>query len=88
MKDRILALLQWYGSGAGPWSGFPSYESAAEELLLEYQIAEIVSVVESKLTAEQIQERLGYLADGISLEAPKGLGPSASRHQEDALGSR
>ena len=24
--SRILALLQWFGSGAGPWSGFPYYE--------------------------------------------------------------
>jgi hypothetical protein len=34
---RILALLEWFGSGAGPWSGFPSYESAAEKMLLEYR---------------------------------------------------
>lgn len=33
--ERILALLEWFGSGAGPWSGFPSYEQAAEELLLD-----------------------------------------------------
>jgi hypothetical protein len=74
MKDRILALLQWYGSGAGPWSGFPSYESAAEELLLEYQIAEIVSVVESKLTAAQI-EGAARLFGGwdFSQKHPKGL---------------
>ncbi len=31
--SRILALLQWFGSGAGPWSGFPYYEAAAEKLL-------------------------------------------------------
>jgi hypothetical protein len=30
--ERICALLFWFGSGAGPWSGFPSYENAAEEL--------------------------------------------------------
>ncbi|HJS06138.1 MAG TPA: hypothetical protein VJ809_00715 [Pirellulales bacterium] len=23
-RERILALLAWYGSGAGPWSGFPA----------------------------------------------------------------
>ena len=55
-EDRILALLRWFGSGAGPWSGFPSYESAAEELLLEYQIAEIVATIENKdLSPEQLE---------------------------------
>jgi hypothetical protein len=33
-NERILVLLEWFGSGAGPWSGFPSYETAAEDLLL------------------------------------------------------
>lgn len=33
---QILALLAWFGSGAGPWSGFPSHESVAEELLLHF----------------------------------------------------
>jgi hypothetical protein len=45
--ERILALLEWFGSGAGPWSGFPSYEQAAEELLLGYSTARITEAVES-----------------------------------------
>jgi len=73
--DQILALLHWFGSGAGPWSGFPSYESAAEELLLEYRIIEIVSAIENKkLTAEQI-EGAARLFGGwdFSQMHPKGL---------------
>lgn len=55
-EEQIKALLTWFGSGAGPWSGFPSYESAAEELLLDYKIDEIVDVLEmSKLTSEQTE---------------------------------
>jgi len=27
-RERILALLGWFGSGAGPWSGFPAYRTA------------------------------------------------------------
>lgn len=27
------AMLRWYGSGAGPWSGYPAHESVAEVLL-------------------------------------------------------
>lgn len=30
---QALRLFAWFGSGAGPWSGYPSYESIAEELL-------------------------------------------------------
>lgn len=55
-EEQIKALLSWFGSGAGPWSGYPSYESAAEELLLDYEIAEIVDVLQiSKLTSEQTE---------------------------------
>jgi hypothetical protein len=32
-RSRILALYAWFGSGEGPWSGLPSYEQVAEELL-------------------------------------------------------
>ena len=35
-RDHVLALLAWFGSGEGPWSGFPSYEQVAVELLLVY----------------------------------------------------
>jgi len=55
-KEQIQALLSWFGSGAGPWSGFPSYESAAEELLLDYKITEIVNALEiDRLTPSQIE---------------------------------
>lgn len=33
-KDKILALLQWYASGIGKWTGFPSYEELPADLLL------------------------------------------------------
>jgi hypothetical protein len=32
-EERAFALLAWFSHGAGPWSGFPAYESAAEVLL-------------------------------------------------------
>lgn len=44
-QDRIRALLGWFGSGAGPWSGYPSYEGVVEELLLDYPTDEIVHAV-------------------------------------------
>jgi hypothetical protein len=53
---RILALLEWFGSGAGPWSGFPSYETAAEKLLLDHSTKAIVTAIEStRLNAAQTE---------------------------------
>ncbi|MFK7852004.1 MAG: hypothetical protein AB8D78_13595, partial [Akkermansiaceae bacterium] len=54
---------------------FPSYESAAEELLLEYQIAEIVSAIENKdLSAEQTEGAARLLGGwDFSQKHPKGL---------------
>ena len=74
-ENQILALLQWFGSGAGPWSGFPCYESAAAELLLEYQIDEIVSCIEiKKLSSEQIEGAARLFGDWDFLQKhPKGL---------------
>lgn len=34
-REAAWALLHWYGSGTGPWTGFPSYETIAMALLLE-----------------------------------------------------
>lgn len=53
---RILALFSWYGSGAGPWSGYPTYEGHAEGMLLEYPTAELLAAVNSReLTETQIE---------------------------------
>lgn len=47
-SERIRALLTWYGSGAGPWSGFPAYEDIAERLLLRYPTRTIVAAIEGR----------------------------------------
>jgi hypothetical protein len=46
-RQRILALFSWYGSGDGPWSGFPSYEIAAEELLLDMPTPDLVAAAQT-----------------------------------------
>ncbi len=46
-SDQILALLTWYGSGEGPWSGFPAYEDIPQQLLMEFSTAEILAAIES-----------------------------------------
>jgi hypothetical protein len=53
---RVLALFGWYGSGDGPWSGFPSYESVAEELLLDIPTRDLVAAAQTdNLTDAQLE---------------------------------
>ncbi|MFT3807095.1 hypothetical protein [Arenimonas sp.] len=53
--ERIRRLLGWFGSGAGPWTGVPGWESVPEQLLLEYSTLEILGAASpfSKLSGEQ-----------------------------------
>jgi len=54
--DRICALMAWFGSGAGPWSGFPGYEEIAEKLLRQYPTTELIRAVESRnLTNQELE---------------------------------
>ena len=54
--NRILSLLEWYGSGSGPWSGYPAYENVAEKMLLKYTTNAIVFAFQSThLTNSQIE---------------------------------
>jgi hypothetical protein len=55
-SDRILQLLEWFGSGAGPWSPVPYYELAAEQLLLDYPTMKIVeTILSAKITSAQTE---------------------------------
>jgi hypothetical protein len=63
-NDRILALFTWYGSGAGPWSGYPSYEDVAENMLLDYSSAELLAVVEGRKLTEAQTEGAARLFGG------------------------
>ncbi len=62
-QDQILVLLAWYGNGAGPWSGYSSYENVPEQLLLDYPTKEILSALRSKtLTNAQLEGAARFLA--------------------------
>jgi hypothetical protein len=52
-NKRILAMISWYGSGAGPWSGYPMYEGVAEEMLLEYTTPELLRAIQSTQLSDQ-----------------------------------
>ena len=45
VEKRVLRLFQWYGSGLGPWSGFPAYESLAEGMLLAFPLDQLLSAL-------------------------------------------
>lgn len=60
---RVLALFRWFGSGAGPWSGFPDYEFIPEALLLEYPTATLISILtQSMLTSTDLDGAARYFA--------------------------
>jgi hypothetical protein len=66
--DQILALLSWYGSGLGPWSGYPSYESFAAYLLDTYPITAIIGATTAQpLTPAQEEGAARYLAADINI---------------------
>jgi hypothetical protein len=45
-RTRIRSLLRWYGSGAGPWSGYPGWEDVPAKLLLEFETRELLSAID------------------------------------------
>jgi hypothetical protein len=62
--DRIRALMAWYGSGAGPWSGFPAYEGIAEKLLREYPTAVLIKTAEDRSLTDQELEGAARILGG------------------------
>jgi hypothetical protein len=60
---RIQTLMSWFGCGAEPWSGYPSYEQAAEELLLLEETPIVIRVLEIEpLTPSQLAGAARYFA--------------------------
>ncbi len=74
-RERILVLLEWFGSGSGPWSGYPSYERAAERLLLAYPTRSIVETFQSSSATPAQTEGVARLFGGRSFrqQRPGGL---------------
>jgi hypothetical protein len=46
--ERVRALFAWYGSGAGPWSGYPAYETVPANLLLDYKTADLLAAIKGR----------------------------------------
>jgi hypothetical protein len=63
MNERIRAVLFWYGSGEGSWSGYPAYEEIAGSVLFEFSTKEILDALNSKdLSAEHIEGAARHFA--------------------------
>jgi len=62
-KKRILALFSWFGSGEGPWSGYPVYEDVPPELLLEYPPSDLqVALRDASLTELEMEGAARFLS--------------------------
>jgi hypothetical protein len=63
-RARILRLMAWFGSGAGPWSGFPGYEVVPEQMLMRYPTQELINAVTGATLNEQETEGAARLFGG------------------------
>jgi hypothetical protein len=53
--DVASSLLHWFGRGAGPWSGFPAYESLPELLLIRLGTDAVLgSIADHELPESQL----------------------------------
>ncbi|MBE7449194.1 MAG: hypothetical protein HS111_09940 [Kofleriaceae bacterium] len=43
--DVVIVLLRWFGSGVGAWSGYPTYESVPEALLVTLGTTQILDAI-------------------------------------------
>jgi hypothetical protein len=45
--------MAWFGSGAGPWSGFPGYEEIAQKILRQYPTEELIGAVDGRSLSDE-----------------------------------
>jgi len=62
--ERVLGLFAWYGSGRGPWSGFPAYEAIAEKMLLDYGTPDLLAAIAGKELSPAQAEGVARLFGG------------------------
>ncbi len=55
LKQRAVMLLRLFGSGAGPWSGYPAYEGVPEAFLLEMSL-DVLLAAASDATDDRVTE--------------------------------
>ena len=61
--EKILALLKWYGSSRGPWTGYPSYEDLPEQILAQSKLADFKHAIESRpLDSSELEGTARFLS--------------------------
>jgi hypothetical protein len=73
--ERVRALLGWYGSGEGPWSGYPSYEAVAAALLLRFETKTLLAAIQDQTLNDLQTEGAARLFGGwtFSQDRPQDL---------------
>ncbi|MBX9689709.1 MAG: hypothetical protein K2X27_23575 [Candidatus Obscuribacterales bacterium] len=51
-QTQILAMLQWYASGTGRWTGYPMYEDLPAHLLVMIPTEQIIQALQSASVSE------------------------------------
>lgn len=70
--ERALALFEWFGSGKGPWSGFPSYETAPEAMLMILPIEVLLDALERAEPTERQLEGAARFLGGWDFRKKRG----------------
>jgi hypothetical protein len=71
--SRARVLMEWLGHGAGPWSGFPSYEQAPEWCLLQLLLEDLVEAAKREPRSEQLLEGAARLFAGWQFRCEREL---------------
>jgi hypothetical protein len=68
--EQVLALLAWYGHGNGPWSGYPSVETAPEVMLQTFSPDELVHAIERRpLSAQHLEGIARFVARWVPVKS-------------------
>jgi hypothetical protein len=73
----ILALLHWYGSNSGSWTGYPIYEDLAAAILSWYPVQGLIAAMEGAVLTPAQLEGAARLCSGNNFqEAVTGFKPA------------
>ena len=62
--ERARMLLEWFGQGEGPWSGYPSYESVPEWCLLQMPLNVLLEATRGEPQTDSLREGAARLFAG------------------------
>jgi len=70
--ERARALFMWYGRGVGVWSGFPAYETIAEDALMDTPIDGVLRALQGPSLSRPLLEGAARLLAGRSFATTYG----------------